>query len=283
MSEYNRKPTLLESLLPLLFLIVMLSINVTIFKEQALDGSNQIILQVSAAVAGLIAMRMGYSFKTLQKGAVKNITAAMSSILILLLIGSLSGTWMISGIVPTMIYYGLKVLNPTILLFAACFVCALVSLATGSSWTTIATVGLALIGIGKAFGMGEGIIAGAIISGAYFGDKISPLSDTTNLAPAVAGTDLFTHIRYMMLTTVPSITITLIIFLILGFGYNANHPMTDVQPILDTLASSFNITPWLFVVPVRDADLWGFALQKRGPSGPAAARTATTEVVFPTP
>ena len=250
MAENTRKPTLAEALIPITFLIVLLSINVTIFGDAALDGSNQIVLILSGAVAGLIAFRFGISWKTLQRGILHSINSAMSSILILLLIGSLAGAWMISGIVPAMVYYGLKILNPTILLFASCVVCALVSLATGSSWTTIATVGLALIGIGKAMGMSEGIIAGAIISGAYFGDKMSPLSDTTNLAPAMAGTDLFTHIRYMTLTTVPSLVITLILFLVIGFSYSSGDKIQDIEPILTALSSSFNINLWLFIVPV---------------------------------
>ena len=250
MVENTRKPTLIEALIPIIFLIVLLSINVTIFGDAALDGSNQIVLILSGSVAAIIAFRTGVKWKTLQKGIVHNIGSAMSSILILLLIGSLAGAWMISGVVPAMIYYGLKILNPTILLFASCIVCALVSLATGSSWTTIATVGLALIGIGKALGVSEGIIAGAIISGAYFGDKMSPLSDTTNLAPAMAGTDLFTHIRYMTITTVPSLAITLVIFLAIGLGYNSGGQIQDVKPILLALENSFNINFWLFIVPV---------------------------------
>jgi NhaC family Na+:H+ antiporter len=175
MTENTREPSLVEALIPIVFLIILLSLNVTIFGDAALDGSNQVVLLLSGAVAGIVALRTGVSWRTLEKGILRNINSAMSSILILLLIGALAGSWMISGVVPAMIYYGLELLNPTILLFAACIVCALVSLATGSSWTTIATVGLALIGIGKALGVGEGIIAGAIISGAYFGDKMSPL------------------------------------------------------------------------------------------------------------
>jgi len=250
MAENTRKPRLVEALIPITFLIVLLSLNVTVFGDEALDGSNQIVLILSGAVAGLLAMRIGVSWKTLQKGILHNINSAMSSILILLLIGSLAGAWMISGVVPAMIYYGLKILNPTILLFASCIVCALVSLATGSSWTTIATVGLALVGIGKALGVSEGIIAGAIISGAYFGDKMSPLSDTTNLAPAMAGTDLFTHIRYMTITTVPTLIITLLIFLGIGFTYSSGEKIQDVEPILTALTDSFNINLWLFIVPV---------------------------------
>jgi NhaC family Na+:H+ antiporter len=185
----------------------------------------------------------------MQEGIVKSISDAMASILILLLIGSLAGTWLLSGIVPAMIYYGLHILNPTIFLFAACVVSAIVSVATGSSWSTIATIGIALLGIGKTLGMSEGLIAGSIISGAYFGDKMSPLSDTTNLAPAMAGTDLFTHIRYMALTTIPSIVITLIIFIIIGFTAKEALIPEDVAVVLNSIESTFNINGWLFLVP----------------------------------
>jgi NhaC family Na+:H+ antiporter len=166
------------------------------------------------------------------------------------MIGALSGTWLLSGIVPAMIYYGLKILNPTIFLFAACIACAIVSVATGSSWTTVATIGIALLGIGKALGLHEGIIAGAIISGAYFGDKMSPLSDTTNLAPAMAGTDLFTHIKYMAITTIPSIIVTLIIFLVWGFMQDTSGAITNTDSVLVTIENSFNLNPLLFLVPI---------------------------------
>jgi len=276
MAENTRKPTLVEALIPITFLIVLLSINVTVFGDAALDGSNQIVLILSGAVAGIIAIRLGITWKTLQKGILKSINSAMSSILILLLIGALAGSWMISGVVPAMIFYGLKILNPTILLFAACIISALVSLATGSSWTTIATVGLALIGIGKALGVGEGIIAGAIISGAYFGDKMSPLSDTTNLAPAMAGTDLFTHIRYMTITTVPSIIITLIIFLFIGFNYGSSEKIQDVEPILAAITDSFKINLWLFIVPA----LVIFMIVKKIPAIPALLAGSLLGILF---
>jgi NhaC family Na+:H+ antiporter len=250
MTKTQREPSLLEALFPILFLISLLAFNVYVFGDAALDGSNQIVLILSAAVAGIVAIRVGHKWDDLQEGVVKSISSAMTSILILLLIGSLAGTWMISGIVPAMIYYGLQILNPTIFLVAACVVCAIVSVATGSSWTTSATVGIALIGIGKALGISEGMVAGAILSGAYFGDKMSPLSDTTNLAPAMAGTDLFTHIRYMALTTFPSIIITLIIFLVMGFTSTSGGVLSDTEPILSAISSKFNITPLLFVVPV---------------------------------
>ena len=245
-----RKPTLFLSLIPLVVLIALLGTNVYLFGDDTLSGSNQMALLLAATVAGVIAVKLGYDWLEIQKGVVKSISSAMSAILILLLIGSLSGTWLISGVVPAMIYYGLKILNPTIFLVAACAVAAIVSLAPGSSWSTVATVGIALLGIGKALGLGEGLIAGAIISGAYFGDKMSPLSDTTNLAPAMAGTDLFTHIRYMILTTGPSITITLVIFLVWGFFIEAGPASNDIPNILASIDNTFNINPLLFIVPV---------------------------------
>ena len=245
-----RKPTLFLSLIPLVVLIALLGTNVYLFGDDTLSGSNQMALLLAATVAGVIAVKLGYDWLEIQKGVVKSISSAMSAILILLLIGSLSGTWLISGVVPAMIYYGLKILNPTIFLVAACAVAAIVSLATGSSRSTVATVGIALLGIGKALGLGEGLIAGAIISGAYFGDKMSPLSDTTNLAPAMAGTDLFTHIRYMILTTGPSITITLVIFLVWGFFIEAGPASNDIPNILASIDNTFNINPLLFIVPV---------------------------------
>lgn len=246
----KREPTLIESLIPILFLIVLLSINVSIFGDAALDGSNQIVLILTAAVATLVALRLGQTWDDIQDGIVKSISSAMASILILLMIGSLAGTWLLSGIVPAMIYYGLQILNPTIFLVAACIVCSIVSIATGSSWTTAATVGIALIGIGKALGISEGLIAGAILSGAYFGDKMSPLSDTTNLAPAMAGTDLFTHIRYMTITTVPSIILALIIFLFLGFSQNDGGSIEQTRTILQAIDDQFYISGWLFIVPI---------------------------------
>ena len=251
MSDTPREPTLGESLIPIVFLIALLSVNViVVFGDEAISGSNQIVLLLSAAVAALVALRTGVDWETMQDGIVKSISSAMSAILILLLIGSLAGTWMLSGIVPAMIYYGLQILNPTIFLVAAVVVCAVVAVATGSSWSTVATVGIALLGIGRALGLSEDIIGGAIISGAYFGDKMSPLSDTTNLAPAMAGTDLFTHIRYMTLTTVPSITITLIIFLVIGFTSEETNSTTGVEGVLTALDNTFTINGWLFIVPV---------------------------------
>ncbi len=244
----KRESNLFEALIPLIILIVLLSLNV-IFFEDTLSGPNQIALLLAASLAGIIALRLGIKWNKVRKKVVSTIGSAMPSILILLLIGSLAGTWMISGVVPVMIYYGLDLVSPKLFLFTAVIVGAIVSVATGSSWSTIATIGIALLGIGKAIGLNEAIVAGAIISGAYFGDKMSPLSDTTNLAPAMAGTDLFTHIRYMALTTGPTIVITLIIFLFVGFNYQFTDNSINVVTVQAAIDQAFNTSPLLFLVP----------------------------------
>ena len=249
-SQSYSPANLLQAFIPIIVLIAMLGTNVYLFGSASLDGANQLALLLSAATAGIIAIRLKVTWETIAKSIVRSISSAMSSILILLLIGALAGTWLISGIVPAMIYYGLQILNPTIFLVAACVVCALVSLATGSSWSTVATVGIALLGIGQTLGLQEGVVGGAIISGSYFGDKMSPLSDTTNLAPAMAGTDLFTHIRYMTLTTIPSMLITLVLYLAIGLYSNASGSVEDVNAVLIAIDSQFNISPWLFLVPL---------------------------------
>jgi len=249
MTKATRDPNLFEALIPIILLIILLTFNVRYFGDETLSGANQIALVLSATVAGLLAVRLGHSWKSIRATIVNSIGSAMPSILILFLIGSLAGTWMISGVVPMLIYYGLKLLNPTIFLFASVIICAIVSLATGSSWSTVATIGIALLGIGTTLGFNKGLVAGAIISGAYFGDKMSPLSDTTNLAPAMAGTDLFTHIRYMVLTTGPSIIITLIIFLIIGFANNLDAAGTNVEAVMTSIENKFNVSPVLLVVP----------------------------------
>lgn len=235
--------------IPIIILIALLAANVIVFEDAATTGPNQIALIFGAAVAGLVSWRLGHSWDELEASMVKSIGSAMGAMLILMVIGALSGAWLISGIVPAMIYFGLKILNPTIFLFAACIICCIVSLATGSSWSTVATVGIALLGIGKALGIHEGWVAGAIISGAYFGDKMSPLSDTTNLAPAMAGTDLFTHVRYMVYTTVPTLTITLIIYLVAGFIMEPAAVATSQNDVLSAIDKAFNLNPILFVVP----------------------------------
>ncbi len=244
-----RSPNLLQALIPIAVLITLLVLNVTHFGDNTLDGSNQFALILASAVAGIIAITLGVKWPHIQTSMVKSISSAMPSILILLMIGALAGTWLLSGVVPTLIYYGLKVFHPKIFLFATVVIASMVSLATGSSWSTVATVGIALIGVGQALGINQGVIAGAVISGAYFGDKMSPLSDTTNLAPAMAGTDLFTHIRYMTITTVPAMSLTLIIFLIIGFTYKFDANPGDIELVLESIESKFRITPWLMLVP----------------------------------
>ena len=238
------------ALLPILFLTVLLSLNVYYYGDDSLSGANQIALLLSAAFCSIIAIKKGGSWSLILQGIKSSINDAMPAMLILLLIGSLAGTWLISGVVPAMIYYGLQIVNPTYFLVAACMVSAIISMATGSSWSTIATIGVALLGIGQAIGISEAMVAGAIISGAYFGDKMSPLSDTTNLAPAMAGTDLVTHIRYMTYTTFPSIVITLILFLIIGLNLETVQTTDNIAPILSAIESKFSISPWLFIVPI---------------------------------
>ncbi len=246
----TKRPTLLQAFTPIFFLIIFLVLNVYFFGEDTLSGANQIALLLAATVGSIVAVTLGNNWVDVRKQVVKSISSAMPSILILLLIGSLAGTWLLSGVVPAMIYYGLKILHPSIFLIACVIVCAMVSLATGSSWSTVATIGVALLGIGNALGFGTGLVAGAIISGAYFGDKMSPLSDTTNLAPAMAGTDLFTHIRYMIYTSGPSILITLLIFFVIGLTYNHTGGQASVESTLMAIENTFKITPWLFLVPV---------------------------------
>jgi NhaC family Na+:H+ antiporter len=260
-----KSPKLYQAFIPIIFLIFFLTLNVIIFKENTLSGANQIILLLSAAVAGLISIRLNVSYNKLLSSINKSISIAIPSILILLIIGSLAGTWLISGIIPVMIYYGLQIIHPSIFLFTALIVSGIISLVTGSSWSTIATIGVALLGIGKTLGINDGLVAGAIISGAYFGDKMSPLSDTTNLAPAVAGTDLFTHIRYMVITTGPSILLTLIIFLIIGFTNNYNISETNIRQVLIIIDNSFNLNPLLLAIPV----ILIFIIIKKVPALPA--------------
>ena len=212
--DSTKSPNLFQAFLPILILVVLLALNVVFFGGDSSYGPNQIALLLAAGIAVIISKTIGVGWQQTMDAIRTSISSALEALIILLLIGALAGTWLISGIVPTMIVYGLDIMNPTIFLFASCIICAIVSVSTGSSCSTVATVGVALLGIGQALGIGEGWIAGAVISGAYFGDKMSPLSDTTNLAPAVAGTDLFTHIRYMTYTTVPSFCVALVVFLI---------------------------------------------------------------------
>lgn len=245
----SRSIRLSEALFPLIALIVMLAINVFYFKDASLDGSNQFVLLLGGAVAAIVGFVKGVSYEEMMNAVADNLKSTSSALLILLMVGALSGTWLLSGIIPTMIYYGIQLLNPSIFLLVSVLVCALISVATGSSWTTSATVGIALIGVGNAMGISMGMTAGAILSGAYFGDKMSPLSDTTNLAAAMAGTDLFTHIRYMLYTTVPTLVITLIVFGVLSATIEPAAAV-ETASLLNAITESFTISPWLFSVPV---------------------------------
>lgn len=248
-SKQYKTPTMLQSLLPIAVLILFLTLNVKFFRDDTLAGANQMALILASAVAGVISVSLGHKWLATRAKVVKGIGTAMPAILILFLIGSLAGTWMVSGVVPMLIYYGLEILHPKIFLFASVVICSIVSVSTGSSWSTVATIGVALLGIGKALGFNDAMIAGAIISGAYFGDKMSPLSDTTNLAPAVAGTDLFTHVRYMVYTTVPSLVITMVIFLIIGFTIDLQGVTTSTDAVQAAIKEKFNVTPVLLLVP----------------------------------
>lgn len=249
----NRELKLWEALIPVFALIGMLAYNVLFVyngeDDNALGGSNQFILLLGGAVAAIVGYFTKVPFHKMLDEVANNIKSTASAILILLMVGALAGTWMVSGIIPSMIYYGLQILSPAIFLPATLIICSVISIATGSSWTTSATVGIALIGIGGALGFDLGMVAGAVVSGAYFGDKLSPMSDTTNLAPAMAGTDLFTHIKYMTLTTIPTYIITLILFIILGLSVEVSGE-ANTNDLLNSITASFNVTPLLFLVPV---------------------------------
>ena len=243
-------PPVWVSLIPFVFLAATLSTVVKIFGGSALDGASQVSLIMTSGLVVAISMIFYKSrWEDFENGIMDNIRSVSSAIMILFLIGAVAGSWMVSGIVPMLIYYGMKIITPKIFLFATCAICALISVMTGSSWTTIATVGVALIGIGTAQGYSAGWTAGAIISGAYFGDKISPLSDTTTLASSSAGTPLFVHIKYMLLTTIPSFVIALIIFLIVSLTHTLPSE-TAIAEFAEDLATNFNITPWLLLVPI---------------------------------
>ena len=258
----KRIPSPLLSLVPILVLVTLLFVTIHTFGSDALSGGSQVVLLTATAVCCLIAM--GYSkvrWKAIELAMVNNISGVATALIILLIIGALSGSWMISGVVPTLIYYGMQIIHPSFFLASTCIICAIVSVMTGSSWTTIATIGIALLGIGQAQGFEDGWIAGAIISGAYFGDKISPLSDTTVLASSVTDTPLFKHIKYMMITTVPSMIITLTIFTVAGFAHEATA--TDqIAMYSASLRETFHISLWLLIVPV----ITGILIAKRIPS-----------------
>ena len=269
-------PSPLLSLVPIFVLVAMLGVTIYIFGSDALAGGSQVCLLTATAFCVLIGMTMfKRTWKEYEEAMTTNIGNVGSALIILLLIGALSGAWMVSGIVPTLIYYGIQIIDPNFFLVSTCVICAIVSVMTGSSWTTIATIGIALLGIGKALGVEEGWIAGAIVSGAYFGDKVSPLSDTTVLAATTTGTPLFSHIKYLMLTTVPSMIITLIIFTIAGLSYNSTDAV-DIAAYSQALDAKFDISLWLLIVPIAT----GLMIAKRLPSIVTLFLSALLAIVF---
>ena len=261
-NKTAKQPSLAISFVPLAVLVIFLALTIKLFGADAIAGGSQLSLITASAVC--TAMAMGIykrKWQELENAVVDNMRSATPALIILLLIGAIAGTWMASGIIPTLIYYGLKILHPSIFLPASCVICAVISLLTGSSWTTIATIGVALMGIGRALGFEDGWIAGAIISGAYFGDKISMMSDTTVLASSTAEVPLFKHIKYMMITTTPSLVVALIVFAIAGFS-TAADTVADTTVIEQALSQTYNLSPWLLVVPV----LTGVLISRRLPA-----------------
>jgi len=251
----------LLSLVPIAVLVIMLTVTIKAFGSDALGGASQITLLTVSALCVLIGMGyLNVPWASFEKAITKNVASVSSALVILLLIGALGGVWMVSGVVPALVYYGVQIIHPDVFLASTCAICALVSVMTGSSWTTIATIGIALMGIGRAQGFADGWVAGAIISGAYFGDKISPLSETTTLASGSLGVPLFKHIRYMLITTVPSMCLALVIFAIGGLFAHTSSSQ-DIDTFTEAISQRFNITPWLLAVPV----LTGVLIARRTP------------------
>jgi len=237
-----KSPTLFDALIPIAALVMMLALSVYLFGSDSSYGPNQIVLTLAAAIASIVAIKNGHKWFEIQGAMIAGISTAMVAILILLSVGALIGTWLMAGTVPSLIYYGMQILSPQWFYAAACLICSIAALATGSSWTVAGTLGVALIGVSMGLGLSTGIAAGAIISGAYFGDKMSPLSDTTNLAPAIVETDIFTHIRHMAWTTGPSYTVALFLFAIVGLGTETQSDSLALQQLMATLEQNFNIS-----------------------------------------
>ncbi|WP_340677428.1 Na+/H+ antiporter NhaC [Paraglaciecola sp.] len=249
MIKKNKKPTLLDALFPLTVLLSLLFLAVYFFGDDSSSGPNQIALMLCAGVACLIGLKNGYTRFEIEEGIIKGISLTLGAILILLAVGSLIGTWLLAGTVPTMIYFGLQILEPQYFYVSCTIICALVALCIGSSWTVAATIGVALMGVSSGIDASGPMTAGAIISGAYFGDKLSPLSDTTNLAPAIAGTELFVHIKNMLWSTIPSFSITLILFFLLGINNAEQASNTQIDQLLLSLESEFFIA-WYLLIPL---------------------------------
>jgi len=264
-----KTPSMLDSVTPLIALVVMLTASVQLFGDNSSFGPNQIALMLAMGIAILIGLKNKHTWDSIEKAIVNGISISLGAILILLAVGALIGTWLLSGTVPTMVYYGLKIIDPSWFYAATCLVCGIVAMSIGSSWTTAATVGVAFIGIASGFEMSTAVTAGAVISGAYFGDKLSPLSETTNLAPAVAGTELFAHIRYMLWTTIPSISIALILFLFIGFNHSSTNTGSteSIQTLTTILESTYNIS----VVNLIPLAVLLFLAFKKMPAFPAVA------------
>ena len=246
-NQSKKAPSLLDALIPMIFLIGTLSLAVYIFGEDASWGPNQIALTFSSLLVAIIGLKNGHSWQDMSNGVGKSINQALPAIFILLAVGALIGTWVMSGTVTTMIYYGLQLLSPKIFYPTVVIVTAIISASIGSSWTTVGTIGVGLIGIAKGMDMSMEITAGAIISGSYFGDKLSPLSDTTNLAPAVSGSNLYDHIKHMLWTTIPSIAIALIVFTLIGLNATVSADMSIKDATLSAIDEHFNTSIWLLV------------------------------------
>lgn len=269
-------PSPFLSLIPILILVAMLTITIYIFGSDALAGGSQICLTIATAFCVLIGMiKFKRTWDEYESAMTSNIGGIGSALIILLLIGALSGAWMVCGVVPTLIYYGIQIIDPNFFLVSTCLICAIVSVMTGSSWTTIATIGIALLGIGKAQGFEEGWIAGAIVSGAYFGDKVSPLSDTTVLAASTTDTPLFKHIKYLMLTTVPSMLIALVVFTTVGLSSETSSTI-HIAEFTQALNGKFELSPWLLIVPIATAIM----IAKRFPSIVTLFLSALLAVIF---
>jgi NhaC family Na+:H+ antiporter len=272
MENKEAKVGLGKAVFVFIFLFASLLLTIKVF-----GGSPHIPLAMAAIVAGILAVQSGFEWSFIEEGIKETIKMSSQAIIIMLAIGAIIGTWILGGVVPTMIYYGLKVLSPGIFLIATCIICSIVSVATGSSWSTAGTIGVALMGVGTGLGISPGMTAGAIISGSYFGDKMSPLSDTTNLAPAMAGADLFDHIKHMIYTTGPSYLIAIVIFGILGRGYaDKAIDASTISLYLDTLGSNFNINPVMFIPPL----LVIFMVIKKVPALPALVGSSLLGCVF---
>lgn len=247
MTTTKKEPSFLDASLPILVLIVLLSSSVILFGDDSSYGPNQIALFLASAVAVVIGLKNGFRWSDIEKAMTKGIALSLGAVLILLAVGALIGTWLLAGTVPTLIYYGMQILSPSWFYAASCILCGIVAMSIGSSWTTAATIGVALIGVAAGLGLSPAITAGAIISGAYFGDKISPLSETTNLAPAVAGAELFSHIRHMLWTTVPSIVLALLLFTLIGLNSSGTADAAQIDLISSTLQHHFTISFWTLI------------------------------------